>query len=152
MPRFHTTLKRALAGLLVGMVLCAATLALVVVVSAAFGRFGHIDWTWVLQELSGLALPASAAIASICVLGVLLWLPFHAFGWRHWSFAMLVGGVLFFLAWFLSHTDFLRMPLSGYDIDNYGWREAAVASALVAVIGVLIAGAMWRTAYRIAPR
>ena len=152
MPRFHTTAKRALAGLLVGMVLCAATLAVVVVVSAMAGRSGNIDWAWILQELSGLALPTSAIVAGICLIGSLLWLPFHALGWRHWSLAMLVGGLVFFLAWFLPHTDWLHMPFSGHDIDDYGWKDAAIASALVGVIGILIAGTMWRTAYRIVPR
>jgi hypothetical protein len=150
-PRFQTTFKRALAALFVGMLLCSLILVLVVVASAALGRSGNVDWAWVVQELSGLALPGSAIVAGICLVGAVLWLPFHAGGWRHWSLAALVGGVLFFLAWFLPHTDWLHMPLSGYDIDNYGWREAAAASALVGAIGVLIAGAMWRTAYRSAP-
>ena len=94
-PRFQTTLKRGLARLPVGILLCSLILVLVVVASAALGRSGNIDWAWVAEELSGLALPGSAIVAGICLVGAVLWLPFHALGWRHWSLAALVGGELF---------------------------------------------------------
>lgn len=152
MTKFQTTTTRALAGLFVGIALCAVTLTAAVVLSAIDGRFGTVNSVWILQELHGLALPALAIVSGICLIGILLWLPFHFLGWRHWSLAMLVGGVVFFVAWFLSHTQWLRMPLSRYDIDNYGWKEVAIASGFLGIIGALVAGAIWRTAYRNAQR
>jgi len=146
MAKFHTTAIRALVGTIVGVILCAAALAISMLVAAVFGG---ADWARSAHLLSHRVLGVLAIAGVFCAISVLGWLPLHMFTSRHWSLAMLFGGVVTAFAWFLTQTDFLAMPLEGYDIDNYGWREVAGASVIAAIFGSLVAIAMWRVSYRV---
>ena len=146
---FSTSFTRSFLAVLAGLSICAAVFAAIVTMLAALdGRFQSIDWSWVGQQFIGSAPQIIAALGVvICVIGIPLWLPLHFSGRRHWLLAVLLGAVLFFVAWFGPHTEWFSMPLAGYH-DDYGWDDAGRDSLGAALVGAAIAGVMWRVAYR----
>ena len=151
--QFRTTPWRSFLAILAGLSICAAIFgSIVTFVAALDARFQSVDWNWVGQQFGGSALLIVGAVgAVICVIGIPLWLPLHFAGRRHWVLAVLLGAFLFFVGWFGPHTAWFSMPLSGDGYDDYGWSDAVVASVGAALVGALVAFAMWRVAYRKAP-
>jgi hypothetical protein len=117
--------------------------AVSVIVSAILAqRPESIDSTWTADTLNGShTLILMGGYALICLGGVPLWLPLHFTGNRHWMFAALLGGFLFFLGWLAVATAWLRLLGHGSEIPQIPGSVVAVLS------GALIASAMLRVAY-----
>jgi uncharacterized membrane protein len=84
---------------------------------------------------------AGATLPIVFIFGLLLWLPLHFTGCRHWTLSLGLGALISAAVWLWlmhgagSHPDYEAAMLT---------RDLA-ASAL---IGALFAGGLWRAAYR----
>lgn len=145
MSVFRTTTSRAIAAIAVGLALLVAVFAASALVSAILAqRPDAIDSTWIADTLIGSnTLILMGGCALICLVGVPLWLPLHFTDNRHWMFAALLGGFLFFLGWLAIAAAWLRLLGHGSELP----QMAIPGSVVAGLSGALIASAMWRVAY-----
>jgi hypothetical protein len=137
MARFRTTLGWSVAAIAVGVGLYGLLLWAASYVDLDHGsRFD-------LAFLTGV----THSIAAV-VLGLLVWLWLHFAGHRGWQTALLLAALLSFALALAINTYWFTLPLGA---QGFGWGYAICAALLAAVIGAVVASAMWRTAYRNPP-
>ncbi len=161
--RYHTSWLRVLTALLVGAFLGAAIVV---------ANYLYWLWTangpahfaeWALSKGLRIAIPAFVIwLTGILTFGGPVWLILHHLKMRHWINAVIAGWFIPFVVLLIWQTDMLTgasryrstvwtsegtLRVDGVMTD-LGWQLALQGAAQFAILGVCVALAIWRVAYR----